>query len=89
MSWYNNNNKLKENLEVFFKNKEVDYNLLEVSLRNFRTSEKNKERSSFLSSKKDSTQKQKIRHELNCEDFEYKSMIVQECINKLSDVQNN
>ena len=85
MSWYNNVKKLEENVEAFFRNyKEVDFTLLEFCLKGYRTAEKNKDRSSYLASKPESSQKQRIRHELNCEDLEYKRMLVQRCIDDLS-----
>jgi len=85
MSWYNNVKKLEENVESFFKNyDEIDFNLLEFCIKGYKTAEKNKDRSGFLSSKPESTTKQRIRHELNCEDWEYKRMLVQRCIDELS-----
>ena len=85
MSWYDNVKKLEENRDTFFRNHvEVTFELLESCLKLYRTAEKNKDRSSYLSSKPDSSVKQRIRHELNCEDLEYKRMLVQGCIDELS-----
>jgi len=86
MSWYNNIKKLEENTEAFFRNHtNIDYSLLNICLQNYHKSLHGKDKSGELTAKRDCTQKQKIRHELNCEDLEQKRMILQGCINKLSD----
>lgn len=62
----------------------VDYDTLQKWLHNFFTAEKLVERSSFLTSKPDCTVKQKIRHELNCEDLFVKAEVLQMIIDRLA-----
>jgi hypothetical protein len=65
----------------------VDYATLKKCLDNFLQAEKNVYRTHFLTSKHDCTVKQKIRHELNCEDLFIKSEVLQLVIDDLSKYQ--
>jgi|FrelakmetLWP11LW_1041352.scaffolds.fasta_scaffold110554_2 hypothetical protein len=65
--------------------KELTFVELEKFLHNYNVAKKNQTRTSFLTSKPEVSVKQKIRHELNCEDLEFKRLLLQVCINYLSD----
>ena len=62
----------------------IDYNTLQKWLYHFLQAEKAVHRSSFLTSKADCTVKQKIRHELNCEDLFVKAEVLQMIIDRLA-----
>lgn len=64
--------------------KDISYDTLQKCLHNFLTAEKVVQRSSFLTSKQDCTVKQKIRHELNCEDLFIKGEVLQMVIDRLA-----
>lgn len=66
----------------------VDYNTLKKCLNDFMVAEKIVNRSHFLTLKRDCTVKQKIRHELNCEDLFIKSEVLQLVIDALSSYQS-
>lgn len=76
----------REKIEaIYFALKDnIDYNTLKKWLHYFLTAEKAAERSSFLTSKQDCTVRQKIRHELNCEDLFVKAEVLQMIIDRLS-----
>lgn len=84
MGWYNEVKNMEENITSFLLNNEVDYDLLRKLLRELKTAEKNKQRSFEMSVKVDSSNKQRTRHETNCKDYEYKTRLVQRCINELN-----
>lgn len=65
--------------------KELTFIELQKFLHDYFTAKKNTNRSSELAMKRESTVKQRIRHATNCEDLEFKRLIVQGCINYLSD----
>ena len=88
MSWYNNIKIMEDNVGAFFHcYKEIDYKLLEVCLKVYFKAEKEKNKSSEAASKRDSSVKQRIKHETNCQDFEQKRMILAKCIELLNIVK--
>ena len=88
MSWYNNIKKLEDNVNIYFEHVGVDYELMQKLLNEYFTAVKNKNRSGELARKPIATQKQMIRHELNCEDLEYKRMLVNRCLWDLNVLEN-
>jgi hypothetical protein len=88
MSWYNNIKIMEDNVGSFFRNyKHIDYNLLNICLQIYFKAEQEKNKSSEAASKPDSSIKQRIRHETNCQDFEQKRMILAKCIELLNITQ--
>lgn len=84
MSWYNEVKNMEENVTSYFLNKAVDLVLLEKLLKEHKQALKAKSRSFELVIKIDHTERQSFRHELNCRDLEFKTKLVQFCINELN-----
>jgi len=80
MSWYNETKNIEENVSSFFIDKCADLVMLESLIKIMNTARKNKERSFELTLKDNPTQKQILRHEINCKDYEYKINLVYRCI---------
>ena len=83
MGWYNNVEKLEENVNAFFYKKIINFELLQICLKHYFEAVKDKDKSGLVASKTESTVSQRNKHELNCEYLEYRTMILQRCINNL------
>lgn len=67
-----------------FSQKDLTFTELQKYLHDYLNALKNTKRSSELAMKKESTVKQRIRHQINCEDLEFKRSILQSYIDNLA-----
>jgi len=84
MSW-ENRNVIEGKVEAYFKHREPSYTMLFDLIKFYNGAKQKVDRTSLITSKASCSTRQKINHTCNCEDMEYKRMLVQYCINELSD----